>query len=463
MTVTKFLRVLVLIPVFAFALGAADTPGISTQKLDEKISAILAAYGAPSVSVAIVKDGALAYAKAFGSANLGQRRPADTSTRYAVGSISKQFTVAAILLAQEQGKLSLDDKVAKYLPALTRAGEVTVRQLLSHTSGYEDFAPQDYMIAEWAKPTTPEAIMNGWAKKPLDFDPGTRWQYSNTNYTIAGKILEKATGRGLMPFLQEHILAPLGMQSAGDCDAKSPQDATAYTRFALGPPRPVAREGAGWYFAAGELCMTPSDLAKWDIAFLQKRILSANSYGQFIKEVKLADGKATHYALGLSLGEVQGFPAISHGGEVSGFLASNTLVPDKNIGIVVLSNQDGVGMVPTVVREVEAILLSPGTAESDKQDALVRRVLEELSQGKITRSLFTQNASDYFTAEALHDYRTSLAPLGKLTLLSRQREQLRGGMTHLSYRAHFELDTVALNIYLMPDGKFEQFMVEETF
>ena len=444
-------------------LSAADSNDFPAAQLDHKISATLAAYGAPSVSVAVVRDGTLAYARAFGQADLAGHRAAEVTTRYAVGSISKQFTVAAILLAQEQGKLSLNDKVAKYLPDLTRANEVTIRQLLSHTSGYEDYAPQDYMIAEWAKPTTPEAIMDRWAKRPLDFDPGTRWQYSNTNYTIAGKILEKATGQDLMAFLQEHILTPLGMQSASDCDVKSPQDAIAYTRFALGPPRPVAREGAGWYFAAGELCMAPADLAKWDIAFLQKRILSANSYAEFTKEVKLADGKATHYALGLTLNEVQGLPAISHGGEVSGFLALNTLVPTKDTGIVVLSNEDGVDMVPTVMREVAATLLAPGNAEADKQDDLVRKTLEELSQGKITRAHFTQNANDYFSAAALDDYRVSFAPLGNLTLLSRQREQLRGGMTHLTYRAHFEHDTVALNIYLMPDGRFEQFMAEETF
>jgi D-alanyl-D-alanine carboxypeptidase len=459
---TKFAGLLALMALSGVPLAAADA-GFPAARLDQEISATLAAYGAPSVSVAVVKDGALAYAKAFGYANLAEHRPADLSTRYAVGSISKQFTVAAILLAQEQGKLSLDDRVGKYFPELTRANDVTLRQLLSHTSGYEDFAPQDYMIDEWAKPTTPETIMDHWAKKPLDFDPGTRWQYSNTNYTIAGAILEKATGEGLMTFLQEHILTPLRMTSAGDCDAKSPQDATAYTRFALGPPRPVAREGAGWYFAAGELCMTPSDLAKWDIAFLEKRILSASSYAEFTKEVKLLDGNPTHYALGLSLSEVQGVPAISHGGEVSGFLAMNTLFPTKNIGIVVLSNQDGQNMVPTVMREVAVSLLAPGNTQTGEQNAVVRRILEDLMQGKITRALFTKNANDYFTEAALEDIHASLAPLGSLKVLSRQSEQLRGGMTHLSYRARFSHDTVALNIYVMPDGKFEQFMVEETF
>ena len=112
--------------------------------------------------------------------------------RYSIGSISKQFTAAAILLLQEQGKLSLDDKVSKWVPALTSGDEVTIRQLLSHTSGYQDYAPQDYMIPEWEKPISAQQIMDRWAKIPLDFDPGTKWQYSNTNYVIAGVIVEKA-------------------------------------------------------------------------------------------------------------------------------------------------------------------------------------------------------------------------------------------------------------------------------
>src|SRR5579885_1934194 len=288
------------------------------KSLDSAISASLKETGAPSVSVAVVENGRLVYAKAFGFADLAANRPASANTRYAVGSISKEFTAAALLLLQEQGKLSLDDRVSKYFPDLTRANEITIRQLLSHTSGYEDYAPQDYLIPEWTEPTTPLAILDRWAKKPLNFDPGTKWQYSNTNYVLAGAIFEKVSGQGLVDFLRDMIFDPLGMTSAGDCDVRSPKDARAYTRFALGPPRPVAREGRGWYLGAGELCMTPSDLAKWDIALIEKQILSAKSYDELTREVKLANGQPTHYALGLSVGGTADDPELSHGGEVSG-------------------------------------------------------------------------------------------------------------------------------------------------
>ena len=227
-------------------LLSAQSPSL-TGSLDEKISQDLTASGAPSVSVAVVQNNEVTYAKAFGMANIAKDQEAGPATRYAVGSISKQFTAAALLLLQEQGKISLDDSVAKYFPDLTRASEVTIRELLSHTSGYEDYAPQDYIIPEWTKPTTPREHLDRWAKKPLNFDPGTRWQYSNTNYVIAGQILEKVSGRSLLVFLQEKIFGPLGMTTPGDIWNTAPERCErlhALTRS--DPPRPVAREGAGW-------------------------------------------------------------------------------------------------------------------------------------------------------------------------------------------------------------------------
>lgn len=449
--------------VFVLAVPAvwAQSPQPFAAELDQMISAALAAAGAPSVSVAVIQQGHLVYARAFGKADIVKDRAATAATRYAVGSISKQFTAAALLLEQEQGKVSLGDKVSKYYPELTRAGEVTIRELLSHTSGYEDYAPQDYLIPEWTHPITADEILNRWARKPLNFDPGTQWQYSNTNFVLAGKILEKVSGQELLPFLEEHFFTPLGMASAGDCEVHNPEDATAYTRYALGPPRQVGREAAGWYFAAGELCMTAQDLAKWDINFLQKKILSAKSYEEFTSEVKLKDGGPTHYALGLGVSDFHGAPLISHSGEVSGFLAANGVLPAKNAGTVVLSNQDGVNLIGPLSQMIRAMLVDPLNATAEQQDQQVRAVLEGLQNGRIDRSLFTANADSYFTETALNDYRNSLARLGKLQLLTRQGDSQRGGMTHLSYRAHFEKNSVLISIYLTPDGKFEQFLVEE--
>jgi hypothetical protein len=208
--------------------------------------------------------------------------------------------------------------------------------------------------------------------------------------------------------------------------------------------------------------MTPSDLAKWDISFLNKQILSPRSYEEFTREVRLKNGDTTHYALGLDIGEFNHIPTIAHSGEVSGFLASNTLYPTHNAAIVVLTNEDGVSLIGPVTTQVATILFvaeQPAAVEKDTQQ--VRAILEGLRRGKIDRALFTSNANTYFTAQALSDSKKSLGEIGKLESVTRAAETLRGGMTHRNYRAVFQKKTVTLNIYVMPDGKFEQFMVVE--
>jgi CubicO group peptidase (beta-lactamase class C family) len=443
-------------------VGAQPAPDLE-RKVSEKILATLQENRASSASVAVVLDGKLAFAKGFGRATVDPAKPATPATRYAIGSISKEFTAACVLLLQEQGKLSLDDKVAKFFPDLTRASEVSIRQLLSHTSGYEDYAPQDYLIPEWTHPTTPRAIMDRWAKKPLNFDPGTKWQYSNTNYVIAGEIVEKASGEPLLTLLRNRIFDPLGMSSAGDCfETPSPSDASAYTRFAGGPPRPVKREATGWYFAAGELCMTPADLAKWDMAFLRHEILSPRSYEEFTREVNLTNGDRTGYALGLSLSEFHHIPVIGHSGEVSGFISSNNMYPTRRAAVIVLTNEDGVNLTGPIVNAIATAAFLPEEPPQSKQaDAQAKSILLGLRQGEIDRKLLTVDCNSYFTDLALRDISSSLKPLGKLKSFTRASETLRGGMTHRAYTAQFEKKTVRLNIYVMPDGKYEQFMVEE--
>ena len=213
------------------------------HKIDELAAAALAKTGVPSASVAIVKDGHIAYLHAYGNARLDPQTAATPAMRYSIGSVSKQFTAASILLLQEEGKLSLDDKVGKFLPDLTRANDVTIREILSHTSGYQDYWPQDYVMPEMLQPTTARKILDVWARKPLDFEPGTKWQYSNTNYVIAGLIVEKASGQPLLQFLQQKIFTPLDMRSVADTDQSKlgDTDPTGYMRYALGPSAPRAQ------------------------------------------------------------------------------------------------------------------------------------------------------------------------------------------------------------------------------
>lgn len=431
------------------------------QKASEFIASALKESGAASVSVAIIQDGKLAFAKAFGKADIQSNRAADPSTRYAVGSVSKQFTAAALLLLQEEGKLSLDDHVAKYFPDLTRAHQITIRQLLTHTSGYEDYAPQDYLIPEWTRPTSSASLIETWAKKPLNFDPGTRWQYSNTGYVLAAMIAEKVSGKSLVAFLRERIFDPLKMSSAGDCDQRSPADATPYTRYAFGPSRVVGREASGWYNGAGELCMNAPDLAKWDTAFLERKLLAPRSYEQFIRETDLKNGDHTHYALGLTIGDVRGIPMFEHGGEVSGFLAVNEVFPTRSGAVIVLSNEDGVSLTNSLADGLAKLVFLPEQRPESKADTeSVRAMLAGLQKGTIDADRFTDNAHSYFQ-KALPDFANSLSALGPLKSVTFVSETLRGGMIHRIYRAQFDKKNVRLNIYVMPDGRYEQLMVTE--
>src|SRR5215216_704662 len=247
---SRFVLIIALLLLGSNANAQADLSPELRGKIDKLATEALEQSGVPSASIAVVRDGKIVYLKAYGSARLEPKTPATSAMRYSIGSISKQFTAAAMLLLQEQGKLSLDDKVSKFVPDLTRANEVTIRQLLSHTSGYQDYWPQDYVMPMMLQPVTARKILDMWARKPLDFDPGTKWQYSNTNYVIAGLIIEKASGQPLLQFLKEKVFTPLGMTSVANTDEAKlgDTDPSGYMRYALGPLRAAPKEGAGWLF-----------------------------------------------------------------------------------------------------------------------------------------------------------------------------------------------------------------------
>jgi D-alanyl-D-alanine carboxypeptidase len=431
------------------------------QKIDQIATDALAKTGVPSASVAIVKDGRIVYLHAYGSAKLDPATPAAPPMRYSIGSISKQFTAASILLLQEQGKLSLDDKVAKFLPDLTRANDVTIRQLLSHTSGYQDYWPQDYVMPEMLRPTTARQIVDVWARKPLDFEPGTKWQYSNTNYVIAGLIVEEAGGEPLLQFLQQHIFTPLDMQGVADTDKAKlgDSDPTGYMRYALGPLRAAPKEGSGWLFAAGELAMPAEDLAKWDISIINQKLLKPPSYRDFETEVLLASGLGTRYGLGVDVTSEFGHRLLSHGGEVSGFTSENYVFPDERVAVVVLTNEDASEAAPAIAEAVAPVLLANEDPASPQKLAQAQTIFAGLQHGTIDRSLFTDNANFYFSDQALKDFAGSLGPLGAPQQFVQIRQALRGGMTLRVYAAKFAHKGLRAWSYEMPDGKLEQFQV----
>jgi CubicO group peptidase (beta-lactamase class C family) len=436
-------------------------PALRTQ-VDHIAAQVLQATGVPSASIAVVQHGKLVYTHAYGDARIATSAspavPATPEMRYSIGSISKQFTAAAILLLQEQGKLSLDDPVGKYIPGLTRGDEVTIREILSHTSGYQDYWPEDYTMTTMNHPETAQEIIDTWGKKPLDFEPGTQWQYSNTNFVIAGRIVEVVSGENYWDFLSEHIFRPLGMKSVWNSDQQklTQADATPYYRHALGPLRVAPKEGKGWMFAAGELAMTPHDLALWDESLLARSILKPESYNEMFTEVKLKDGKGTHYGLGVEVRERNGHRSIEHGGEVSGFVSDNEVLIDDGAAVVVLTNQDAINAAGTIAR-LAAPLVAGYPLTAPEQQAL--DIYRGLQKGKVDRSLLAPNLSDYFTPEAIADYQTSLAPLGEPLSLRQVHTEQRGGMTFRAFEIVYPGRKLELTTYTYPDGKLEQYLI----
>jgi D-alanyl-D-alanine carboxypeptidase len=436
----------------------APVDSVLAGKVDAIANQVLQSTGVPSASVAVVKNGRVAYANAYGAAKLDPRVSATPDLRYAIGSISKQFTAVAILLLQQDGKLKLDDPVSRFIPGLTRGNEVTVRQLLSHTSGYQDFWPQDYVMPGMLQATTPQAIADAWAKKPLDFTPGSRWQYSNTNYTLAGMVVEKASGMPFFQFIHSRILVPAGLTSAMNFDV-NPRvaNATGYLRYGLGPLRPAPDAGAGWMEAAAGLAMTAKDLATWDINLIRHGLLTPASYRELEREVVLNNGAGTGYALGLDVGMQGDHFMLEHSGEVSGFTAENMVFPDDSAAIVVLTNQDAAPASGAIANQIATALFANDDKLAASRTAQARAIFDGLQRGTVDRSLFTSNANAYFSDQALKDFQSSLAPLGTPTGFVQTRQSLRGGMTGRSYRVTFPNRVLRVWTFEMPDGKLEQY------
>ena len=452
----KFTAILFLLTIPAFAQD--------TAAIDKAVNEILTRTGAPSASIAVVKDGKIVYTQAYGNARIDPPMAATTDMRYSIGSISKQFTAAAILMLAEEGKLSLDDKLVRWFPDLTRANEVTIRELLSMTSGYQDFWPQDYVMPRMLEPVTGQEILNDWAKKPLDFDPGTKWQYSNTNYVIAGMLVERVAGMPLMQLLQQRVFGPLQMTTVFNTDMAplAANQPMRFLRYAAGPLREAPKEGRGWMFAAGELAMTAHDLALWDISMIDQTILKPASYKELEKEVQLTSGVGTHYALGVNVGLSENRRVISHGGEVSGFTATNTVYPDDRAAVVVQVNLDATGASSQIATRIGNLLFASTDPATAATTAQMQKIFDGLQKGQIDRSQFTSNANAYFSDQAIKDFASSLGPLGKPQEFTQASQSLRGGMTLRRYRIKFAQKTLNLTTFIMPDGKIEQYQIAAT-
>jgi D-alanyl-D-alanine carboxypeptidase len=256
------------------------------------------------------------------------------------------------------------------------------------------------------------------------------------------------------------------MTGVRDQDASHlpPSDPTGYFQHALGPMRPAPLEGTGWMFAAGELAMSPHDLALWNISMMNRTLLKAPSYDAMFTNVKLKDGKPTGYGLGVQVSERDGQRVISHSGEVSGFVSQNVIYPDSKAAVTVLTNIDASRAAGTIAHALEPIVLSPratGAPPSAVHEAEARalKIFTGLQNGELDRSQLTRLCNDYFTNEAIQDFASSLRPLGAPQSFTQVAEESRGGMVFRVFRAEFPNRRLTVTTYEEPDGKLEQYLV----
>ncbi len=442
----------------------------TAQQVDAIVNKVLADTGEASLSIAIVKDGKLAYAQAYGAARLDPRVAATPDMRYKIGSNSKQFVAVAALKLAEEGKLSLDDKVARFFPQLTQARNITLRQLLSHTAGYSDYYPIDYISPSLASATTPDAIIAKWGRQPLDFAPGQRWEYSNTNYVIAGRMLEKASGQTLEALIRSRITDKLGMRSVIDLNTSGwgEGEVTGYGRHALGPLRPAQPEGRNWVWGAGQLAMSASDLARWDIALMDGTLLKPASRAALVTEARLPNGQGSGYALGLLVDRTpDGRERWQHGGGMSGFISKNAMYPADGLALVVLSNGPGPATAAAMA-QLEKLMLElpqPPAAPSAKDSAAdaslarVRTLFAQLQAGHPDRSLMTADLNAYFTDAVVADFAASLAPLGDAADIQPGSTEDRGGMIYRGYRVVAPGRNLRISTYFTKDGLLDQYLV----
>lgn len=442
-------------------IAQSITPAESAA-IDVLATKTLASTGVPSASIAVVRGGKLVFARAYGKASeaISAAKP---EMPYQIASISKQFTAMGLLLLEDDGKLSLDDTVGKWLPGITAGDRITIRQLLSHTAGLQDNWPQDYSFRAMEHPTSPQGIVELWAKKSLDYDPGTRWQYSNTGYVVAAIILEKAAHEPLMSFLKKRVFDPIGIVALNQDDANSAQYPAGYRRNALGPVRPVVVPGRGWMFGSGMLSMSAPDLAKWNMARLNRSVLPADDWAQQEQPVLRSDGTSNGYGLGVYNQRLHDRRLINHSGGAVGFLTQNYVYPDSKAAITVLTNADFSGASDTLVQGIEKIVLDGPTAAVAEVDRLsdAKALYEALVSGKLDRSKLTENLNYYFNPTTLADYRSSLTRLGTPTLEIARAPRLRGGFVNRTYHLRYAGQSLALSTYAEPgtNGRWEQFYI----
>lgn len=338
---------LALLPI-ALASATAQRSTITREayrsRADSLVFTYLAETKAPSVAFAVIRGkDTLAYG-AHGLANVEAWRAPTAGTIYEIGSLTKQFTSAAIMKLVEQGRLKLDDDMSKYVQFPLQGRKVTIRHLLNHTSGIHSYTASPAWSRTWSEAKSPDEIVKFVAADTFDFSPGTSYRYNNTGYVLLGMIIEKVTGKKYAAYLDEQFFRPLGLRSTSYCPTKTtdPSFALGYSRGPYGPIRAPFLD-LSHPFSAGALCSTVGDFVTWQRALDGGKVVSPASYATMTTADTLNTGAKINYGFGLVPGDVNGHKAVSHTGGIHGFSTVAHYIPDDSLSVVVFTNYDGGG------------------------------------------------------------------------------------------------------------------------
>lgn len=321
----------------------------------QAIDAMLSRYfkpGEPGATVIVARHGTVLFRKAYGMADAQKGTPMQAELALRTGSITKQFTAAAIMLLAEQGKLDVSDEVGKHLPDYPMRGRrVTVEHLLTHTSGIRNYTALAKFGAVMAKEVSVAEGIDFFKDAAPEFQPGQRFVYSNSNYFLLGAIIENVSGMSYPDFMQRHIFQPLQMRSTEIEQDASPVSAVrGHTRNRKGVAS-VPSYSMSWPYAAGALRTSIDDLARWDGAIRDGALLTAASWERMASDHALSDGSKTGYGYGWFIRKLAGSHAIEHGGDIGGFSADMWRFPKEEIFIAVLGNSDAHDPAPDAIAE----------------------------------------------------------------------------------------------------------------
>lgn len=349
------------------ALARQVAPGVEA-KIDAAANQDVDSGRVAGAAVTVLRDGALVFAKGYGRANLEHAAPVNAKTVFRIGSLTKQFTAAGVLLLAERGKLKIDDKLSLYLPDFPRANEVTLRDLLDHTSGIHNFTESTVIgKISTSGATVQELVADIAGQSPLyDFEPGTRWWYSNSNYALLGAIIEKLSGTTWAAFMKTEIFDKLGMTDTAADDARDvvPGRASGYSLIGGVPGKFRNAEFTDMSvpYAAGALRSTAVDMSRWNTALFGGKLLKPESLKEMLAPGRLRDGAETQtaiawpggkpfpppagyvpgpYAFGLEHHSEDGRRIIGHDGSIAGFDSLMRTYVDEGLTIIVLTNTNG--------------------------------------------------------------------------------------------------------------------------